>query len=87
MEDIDQCWRKSSYSGNGGECVEVGTRADHGSVAVRDTKDQQGPVLRFQSDAWRQFVSEINDLTLITQAARRPLCYATLGMSILRHLS
>jgi hypothetical protein len=42
MEDIDQCWRKSSYSGNGGECVEVGTPADHDGVAVRDTKDQQG---------------------------------------------
>jgi hypothetical protein len=73
MEDIDQCWRKSSYSGNGGECVEVGTPADHHSVAVRDTRDRPGPVLRFESDAWRQFVSEIKDLTPATQAARRPL--------------
>jgi hypothetical protein len=66
MEDIDQCWRKSSYSGNGGECVEVGTPADHDGVAVRDTKDQQGLVLRFEWDAWRQFVGEIKDLTPIT---------------------
>ena len=70
MEHIDHSWRKSSYSGNGGgNCIEVGTRADHDSVAVRDTKDQQGPVLRFEWDAWRQFVSEIKDLTPITQAA------------------
>ena len=30
-------WRKSSFSGNGGECVEVGQVRD--AVAVRDTKD------------------------------------------------
>lgn len=36
-------WKKSSYSGNSGNCVEV---ADLGTaVAVRDSKDPEGPVL------------------------------------------
>lgn len=34
-------WRKSSYSGNSGECVEV--RRD--LVAVRDSKNPTGPTL------------------------------------------
>ncbi|WP_460917165.1 Scr1 family TA system antitoxin-like transcriptional regulator [Plantactinospora veratri] len=49
-------WRTSSRSGqNGGNCVEV---ADNlvGVVAVRDSKDRSGPVLRFAPAAWRAFV-------------------------------
>ena len=39
-------WRKSSYSGNsGGQCVEVGSAAR--MIAVRDSKDPDGPVLAF----------------------------------------
>ena len=53
MEAIDPRWRKSSYSGNGGDCAEVG-EAGRG-VLVRDTKDRTGPVLRFTPDAWRRF--------------------------------
>jgi hypothetical protein len=58
MEDIDPRWRKSSYSGNGGNCVEVG-EARHG-VLVRDTKqDLTGPVLRFTPAAWRRFADQV----------------------------
>ncbi|MBF9128646.1 DUF397 domain-containing protein [Plantactinospora sp. S1510] len=49
-------WRKSSRSGgNGGACVEV---ADNLSdvVGVRDSKDPGGPVLTFDTPAWRSFV-------------------------------
>ncbi|MFF3075303.1 DUF397 domain-containing protein [Kitasatospora sp. NPDC057904] len=51
-------WQKSSYSNNGGNCVEValGFRAD---TPVRDSKDPHGPALIFPSDAWRSFVSAI----------------------------
>ena len=50
-------WRKSSYSGNSGNCVEV---ADlDGTVAVRDSKDQEGPVLLFAADTWARFIAEI----------------------------
>ena len=38
-------WRKSSFSGsNGGGCVEV-ARNLPGVVAVRDSKDREGPAL------------------------------------------
>lgn len=38
---VDQRWRKSSRSSNAGTCVELnGDR-----VAVRDSKNPQGPVL------------------------------------------
>jgi hypothetical protein len=48
-------WRKASLSGNnGGNCVEVATSL-LGVVAIRDSKDQQGPVLIFTSDQWEAF--------------------------------
>jgi hypothetical protein len=57
MEDIDRCWRKSRYSGNGGECVEVGH--DSRAVVVRDTKNRDGGVLRFAPAAWRRFADQV----------------------------
>jgi hypothetical protein len=50
-------WRKSSYSGGEGNCVEV---ADHSSrVLVRDTKDRTGPTLQFTPDAWVRFAKQV----------------------------
>lgn len=46
-------WRKSSYSGGQGNCVEVAD--DSRRILVRDTKNRAGVVLRFTSDAWRRF--------------------------------
>ena len=55
---IDPRWRKSSYSDNGGECVEVAGDGDR--VLVRDTKqDRTGPVLRFAPEAWRRFTGRV----------------------------
>ncbi|WP_405003289.1 DUF397 domain-containing protein [Kitasatospora purpeofusca] len=51
-------WRKSSYSDNGGTCVEV-TADFPGVVPVRDSKDPAGPALLFPSDAWRSFVAAV----------------------------
>jgi Domain of unknown function (DUF397) len=52
-------WRKSSCSSsNGGNCVEV-ARSMPSVVAVRDSKDPDGPVLAFGSDAWRAFTARI----------------------------
>lgn len=52
-------WRKSSYSDNGGQCVEVATKLvpSSGVVAVRDSKDPSGPELAFPADAFRSFVA------------------------------
>ncbi|MGA8459737.1 MAG: DUF397 domain-containing protein [Streptosporangiaceae bacterium] len=52
-------WRKSSFSGsNGGGCVEV-ARNLPGVVAVRDSKDRQGPALVFAPDEWRAFLDGV----------------------------
>jgi hypothetical protein len=48
-------WRKSSFSSNNGNCVEV-ARNLPGIVAVRDSKDQDAPALTFTAGEWRAFV-------------------------------
>jgi len=67
MEVIDR-WRKSSYSGNGGECVEVADQSAR--VLVRDTQDRTGPVLRFTPVAWRRFADQVKR-SLASDASRR----------------
>lgn len=48
-------WRKSSYSGpNGGDCVEIACATD--TTGVRDSKNPDGPVLRFDTTAWTRFL-------------------------------
>jgi hypothetical protein len=49
-------WHKSSFSGpvNGQECVEVAYLPD-GGRALRDSKDPNGPVLRFTAGEWDAF--------------------------------
>jgi Domain of unknown function (DUF397) len=51
----DAKWRKSSRSGGTGDCVEVATNIEN-VVAVRDSKNQSGPVLTFTVDEWRAFI-------------------------------
>jgi Domain of unknown function (DUF397) len=59
MEQLDNLrWKKSSYSGNGGDCVEVGTGLP-GEVAVRDSKDREAPKLIVSGNAWSQFTEAI----------------------------
>lgn len=53
-------WRKSSVSTANGDCVEVAC-LPVGDVAVRDSKDKNGPIQRFSRDEWHQFISEIQD--------------------------
>ncbi|MFF1381368.1 DUF397 domain-containing protein [Streptomyces sp. NPDC058308] len=49
-------WRKSSYSGDtGGECVEVADLSAH--VAVRDSKDPEGPAFTVAPGAFTAFVA------------------------------
>ena len=53
-------WRKSSRSsGNGGNCVEI-ARID-GNVAVRDSKDPDGPKLLLTPQALRRLGEAIKD--------------------------
>ena len=63
MEDqIAPSWRKSSYSGNGGgDCVEV-ARSLPGVVAVRDSKNPDGPILTFSRDEWASFITRLRTI-------------------------
>ncbi len=51
-------WRKSRYSNGQAECVEV-ARALPGIVAVRDSKDPDGPRLTFGRAQWRAFAAQV----------------------------
>lgn len=51
-------WHKSSYSGGSGACVETAF-PNAASTAVRDSKDPEGPHLRFTPAAWDTFVSAV----------------------------
>jgi hypothetical protein len=50
-------WVKSSHSDPDNACVEVAQLPN--AVGVRDSKDQDGPVLAFGPDAWRGFVAGV----------------------------
>jgi Domain of unknown function (DUF397) len=65
-------WRKSPYSNNGGNCVEVnvldrddvtaGHKADAGKLFVmRDSKDPAGPRLYFTESEWDAFARGMKD--------------------------
>ncbi|MFD8703367.1 DUF397 domain-containing protein [Kitasatospora sp. NPDC059648] len=49
-------WVKSSFSQQGGNCVEVAP-GFRGVMPVRDSKDPEGPVLVFPAAAWKSFVA------------------------------
>jgi hypothetical protein len=50
-------WHVSTYTGGQGNCVEVGKTAT--TIAVRDSKDREGPVLHFDPAAWRAFIQRL----------------------------
>ncbi|MFI9390984.1 DUF397 domain-containing protein [Streptomyces bauhiniae] len=54
-------WFKSSYSNNGGNCLEVATNLvpSHGLVPVRDSKVPAGSVLELRADAFTSFVTGV----------------------------
>jgi hypothetical protein len=61
MTDADlsrAAWRKSSYSGGNGDCVEV-ARNLPAVVAVRDSKDPLGPGLVLACEEWREFTARV----------------------------
>ncbi|MGS2642792.1 DUF397 domain-containing protein [Streptosporangium sp. LJ11] len=57
-------WIKSSFSGdNGGDCVEVAKLKDATGhpdlIAVRDSKDPDGPKLLLTPTAWTTFLNHV----------------------------
>jgi Domain of unknown function (DUF397) len=67
MDLAGAAWRKSSHSGrNGGACVEVKVvpGSKEGSdyvIAMRDSKDPDGPTLYFTPEEWRAFTLGVLD--------------------------
>lgn len=53
-------WRKSSYSGGSGNCVEVAGDLP-GALGVRDSKDPAGPVLVVTPGSWRAFTTRVKN--------------------------
>ncbi|WP_053662132.1 DUF397 domain-containing protein [Streptomyces sp. MMG1121] len=56
-------WFKSSYSSNGGNCIEVAANlvVSRGVVPVRDSKTPAGLVLEFPADAFASFVAGVKE--------------------------
>lgn len=51
-------WRKSSYTGASGNCVEIAWPTDQ--VAVRDSKQPAGPTLTFPTPTWQKFLTNLD---------------------------
>lgn len=49
-------WRKSSFSGPDGGCIEVAGLPDHG-VAVRNSRDPGGPALAYTQAELAAFIA------------------------------
>jgi hypothetical protein len=53
-------WHKSRHSGTEDACVETAFLSD-GDIAIRDSKDRDGPVLRYTPREWRAFIAGVKD--------------------------
>ncbi|HEV2780276.1 MAG TPA: DUF397 domain-containing protein [Actinophytocola sp.] len=62
-------WRKSSFSGDptASDCVEVAL-TDEG-VVIRDSKNADGSMLRFSTEAWHQLQGAEAILSAMSRAA------------------
>jgi hypothetical protein len=56
----DLSWVKSSFSYANGNCVEVAS-LPQGGIGVRDSKNTEGPILRFTPDEWSAFLGGVRN--------------------------
>ncbi|WP_030545561.1 DUF397 domain-containing protein [Streptomyces albus] len=56
-------FRKSSHSSADRECVEVAMNVP-GTVAIRDSKAPDGPILRVAAPSWAAFTSSVASVGL-----------------------
>ena len=57
---VGAAWRKSSYSGYNGNCVEVAALGG-GGVAVRNSRDPHGPALVYTRAEIAAFLAGVKD--------------------------
>jgi hypothetical protein len=57
LEVTDLRWRTSRRSAGNGACVEVAPAA--GTVLVRDSQDQAGPIVQYPGGSWRTFLGAV----------------------------
>jgi hypothetical protein len=58
--DSGSYWIKSSLSFSNSNCVEV-AGLSQGEIGVRDSKDSEGPVLRFTPGEWHAFLGGVRN--------------------------
>jgi hypothetical protein len=58
LSDVN--WRKSRHSTNERGCVETAFLVD-GRVAIRDSKDREGPAQIYTPREWRAFIDGAKD--------------------------
>ncbi|MFJ4875891.1 DUF397 domain-containing protein [Streptomyces sp. NPDC088745] len=63
-------WRKSMYSSNGGDCVEIATPPD--AVLIRDSKNPDGPRLGLTTHTFAAFLTGIKSMRQTQGAAVTP---------------
>lgn len=56
----DATWRKSRHSGAMGNCVEVAALSN-GEIAIRNSRDPQGPALLYTKDELQAFLAGVKD--------------------------
>jgi hypothetical protein len=56
--DGGSTWRKSTFSGGDG-CVEVCPLLESGGVAVRSSRDPDGPQVHFSRREWEAFIAGV----------------------------
>jgi hypothetical protein len=58
--DSSGSWRKSSWSGASGDCIEVASLA-RATIHIRDSKDPSGAVLSFSASEWSVFINSLHN--------------------------
>ncbi|MEU2516317.1 DUF397 domain-containing protein [Streptomyces syringium] len=54
-------WRKSTYSDEQDDCLEIADNIPTGIIAVRDSKHPHHPALTFHPTAWHAFVTAVRN--------------------------
>lgn len=62
VSDDEYGWRRSTYCGANGTCVEVAALSGTGLIGTRDAKHgDHSPVLSFDRAEWRAFIGRLKE--------------------------